>query len=117
MRISDLVKKFGCTRVTIQHYERLGLLPEPERTSGNYRTYTQVHVELLSFIRLCRMNHIPLDDIKQLLNTNEQPEAGPVAQKLAERHICDLGEKINAMQSLLMQLNSIRLTGRLSLPA
>lgn len=115
MRISKLVKEFGCTSATIQHYERLGLLPEPARTSGNFRIYSQVHVELLGFIRRCRTNDIPLNDIKQFITMIGQATVESAKSELVERHICDLRDKINAMQYLLIQLDSIRLNGRLDL--
>ena len=56
------------TRVeTIRYYERIGLLPEPARTAGNYRAYSDRHMGRLSFIRRARSLGFPLDQVRQLL--------------------------------------------------
>mgnify|MGYP000739176731 CR=1 FL=1 len=52
--IGGLAKATGTKVVTIRYYEKIGLLPEPPRTSGNYRTYDASHRERLHFIRRCR---------------------------------------------------------------
>jgi len=46
---------------TIRYYEREGLLLEPARSEGNYRLYTNVHVERLQFIRHCRSLDMTLE--------------------------------------------------------
>lgn len=33
---------------TIRYYEKIGLLPEPRRTSGNYRSYAAEHLHGLA---------------------------------------------------------------------
>ena len=50
MKIGELAKLTDCQVETIRYYEREGLLPEPARSEGNYRLYTQAHVERLTFI-------------------------------------------------------------------
>ena len=37
--IGDLARTTGTKVETIRYYERIGLLPAPARTSGNYRAY------------------------------------------------------------------------------
>lgn len=54
MKIGELAKATDCAVETIRYYERENLLPEPARSEGNYRLYTQAHVERLTFIRNCR---------------------------------------------------------------
>ena len=39
---------------TIRFYERVGLIPTPGRSTGNYRVYEASHVQRLIFIRRCR---------------------------------------------------------------
>ena len=41
MKIGELAKLTDCAVETIRYYEREGLLPEPARSDGNYRVYTQ----------------------------------------------------------------------------
>ncbi|WP_354687858.1 MerR family transcriptional regulator, partial [Cupriavidus necator] len=54
IRIGELAKRTDCEIVTIRYYEKEGLLPEPARSSGNFRLYGDVHVERLQLIRHCR---------------------------------------------------------------
>ena len=51
LKIGELTKQTGCLVETIRFYEREGLLLEPARSEGNYRLYTDIHVERLQFIR------------------------------------------------------------------
>ncbi len=39
MRIGELAGEPGLNLRTIRGYRSIGLLPEPERTAGNYRDY------------------------------------------------------------------------------
>ena len=39
---------------TIRFHEQAGFLPEPRRSPGNQRLYTQAHMDLLKFIRHSR---------------------------------------------------------------
>jgi DNA-binding transcriptional MerR regulator len=49
--IGELERATGTKIETIRYYERIGLLPPPARTSGNYRAYAERHLARLSFIR------------------------------------------------------------------
>ena len=63
MKIGELAKKTGCQVVTIRYYEKEGLLPEPERSEGNYRLYSEADIERLRFIRHCRHHDMKLAEI------------------------------------------------------
>ena len=47
MRISDAAAASGCHLETIRYYERVGLLPSPERTASGYRAYTPSDIDRL----------------------------------------------------------------------
>ena len=74
MKIGELAKLTDCQVETIRYYEREGLLPEPARSEGNYRLYTQAHVERLTFIRNCRSLDMTLEEIRSLLNLRDSPQ-------------------------------------------
>ena len=40
MRISDVARAAGCSVRAIRHLHETGAVPEPARTSGNYRDYS-----------------------------------------------------------------------------
>lgn len=39
--IGELAQRTGTKIETIRYYERIGLLPAPARTGGNYRAYAR----------------------------------------------------------------------------
>jgi DNA-binding transcriptional MerR regulator len=54
LTIGDIAKATGTKVETIRYYERVGLLPAPARTRGNYRSYSSEQLDRLSFIRRAR---------------------------------------------------------------
>jgi DNA-binding transcriptional MerR regulator len=52
--MGELSKAAGCNVETVRYYERIGLLPAPDRTQSGYRSYSEEHLERLQFIRHCR---------------------------------------------------------------
>jgi DNA-binding transcriptional MerR regulator len=46
MNIGELARAADTKAETIRYYERIGLLPAPPRTAGNYRDYSARHVSI-----------------------------------------------------------------------
>ena len=67
MKIGDLARAAGTRVVTIRYYEKVGLLPVPDRTEGNYRTYGAPALDRLRFIRRCRDLGFSLEQVRGLL--------------------------------------------------
>jgi DNA-binding transcriptional MerR regulator len=72
--IGELAKATETKVVTIRYYERIGLLPEPERTAGNYRSYSAAHLGRLSFIRRARDLGFSIEQVRDLLSLSDQRE-------------------------------------------
>ena len=68
LNIGALAKATDTKVETIRWYERVGLLPAPARTTGNYRIYDDAHLGRLSFIRRARDLGFSLDQIRALLD-------------------------------------------------
>ncbi|WP_425055926.1 Cd(II)/Pb(II)-responsive transcriptional regulator [Pseudomonas abyssi] len=109
MKIGELAARTDCAVETIRYYEREGLLPAPRRSAGNYRQYSEAHLERLVFIRNCRLLDMTLEEIRQLLSLREQPEAtcGSV-NGLIDEHIEHVGQRIAALTHLQQQLVELR---------
>ncbi|MFS0825409.1 Cd(II)/Pb(II)-responsive transcriptional regulator [Pseudomonas phoenicis] len=109
MKIGELAKLTDCAVETIRYYERERLLPEPARSEGNYRQYTQAHAERLTFIRNCRTLDMTLDEIRSLLNLRDSPEGqcGSV-NALIDEHIEHVQARIDGLQALQRQLVELR---------
>ena len=110
MKIGELAKATQTQAETIRFYEREKLLPEPERTSGNYRIYGEAHAGRLGFIRHCRSLDMALDEIRVLLRFAESPQENcSGVNALLDEHIGHVAERIRELRSLEKQLKQLRL--------
>ena len=109
MRIGELAKLTGCDVETIRYYEKTGLLPEPGRNDVGYRLYEPQHQERLQFIRHCRSLQMSLSDIRVLLDFRSRPSAEcRGVNELLDHHINLIRVRMKALQSLELQLMSLR---------
>lgn len=67
MTISDAASATGFSASAIRYYERIGLLPEADRSDSGYRLYGEDAVERLHFIRRAKRLGLALDDISELV--------------------------------------------------
>ena len=65
--IGTLSKLTGCNIETIRYYERVGLLPDPPRTGGGHRLYSEASVKRLKFIRRSRELGFTIEEVRELL--------------------------------------------------
>jgi DNA-binding transcriptional MerR regulator len=108
MSIGELARETGVKAVTIRYYERIGVLPLANRTSGNYRNYGAEHLRRLRFIRRCRDLGFSLDEVRELLRLSAQN--GPSCEevcRMADRHRTAIEEKIADLQRLEVELRRI----------
>ena len=73
LKIGELAKATGTKVETVRYYERIGLLPAAGRTSANYRSYSEAHVDRLRFIRHARGLGFDIADIRSLLDLADEP--------------------------------------------
>jgi len=109
LRIGQLANRTQCDIATIRYYEQAGVLPKPERSTGNYRLYGDIHIERLSFIRRCRSLDMTLDEIRTLLRFRDAParNCGDV-NRLLDEHIGHVAERIADLKRLETQLRKLR---------
>jgi DNA-binding transcriptional MerR regulator len=119
MRIGELAGELGLNPRTIRYYEGIGLLPEPERTGGNYRAYGQEDVERLRFIRAAQRLGLTLDEIGEVLAFAErgEPPCEFVRERL-RREVAAIDARIAELQALRGELAELEAkAGRLPPPA
>lgn len=103
--IGQLAKQTNTKVPTVRYYEQIGMLPEPGRTSGNQRRYTQEHVSRLAFIRHSRDLGFSLDAIRDLLTVADDPnQPCEVADQIARRQIDDIDVRIGQLTALRGEL-------------
>lgn len=105
-----LAQRSGVNAETIRYYEKIMLLPEPDRSGGGYRVYTEDDYQRLCFIRRCRDMGFSLEEIRGLLSLvdGEQVSCEQV-KRMADNHLADIKSKIadlKKMQRTLRELSS-----------
>ena len=111
IQIGEFAKRTACPIQTIRYYEREGLLPPPDRSSGNFRLYGERHIERLQFILHCRSLDMPLNDVRALLRYREQPDEDcGVVNILLDEHIHEVERRIEALAVLKRHLCALRET-------
>jgi len=108
LRIGDLARATDTRVETIRWYEKQGLIPPPDRTSGNYRAYGKAALARLSFIRRARDLGFPLDQVRALLGLASD-DAGDCAEVdvLAQQHLNDIDRKIVDLTALRAELSGL----------
>jgi DNA-binding transcriptional MerR regulator len=75
MQIGDLARAAGVNIETIRYYERIGVLPRPDRRENGRRAYVESDARRLAFVRHARDLGFDLKDVRVLLALQERPEA------------------------------------------
>lgn len=80
---------------TVRYYERIGLMPEPDRTEGGHRLYAEAHRQRLAFIRRGRELGFSIEDIRALLELAEPGHRScDDVQAIAAAHLAAVRTKI-----------------------
>jgi hypothetical protein len=74
VNIGELAQATNTKAEAIRYYERIGLLPAPPRTAGNYRDYSPANVSRLTFTRALAPAHPrPVSPYLTASGTNPTP--------------------------------------------
>jgi len=103
-----IATKTGCNVETVRYYEKINLMPEPARSQGGHRLYTEDHIKRLTFIRRCRDLGFSIEQVKKLLVFTDEPEhsCGEV-RAMTLLHAKDIRKKIKDLTRLEKSLKSI----------
>lgn len=99
--IGDLSRRTGCGIETIRYYERIGILPDPERV-GRYRRYGSADVRGLAFVRRARELGFTLDEVRTLLMLSADNGATGCAgaRELGVARLADVRERIAGLRAV-----------------
>jgi Cu(I)-responsive transcriptional regulator len=108
VNIGELAQATNSKAETIRYYERIGLLPAPPRTAGNYRDYSPAHVSRLTFTRRARDLGFSIEQIRALLDLADHKEQSCVAVDIiAREHLADVKRKLADLSALRRELESM----------
>ena len=108
LSVGELAKATGTKPETIRWYEKVGLMPKPPRTSGNYRAYGAPHLNRLSFVRRCRDLGFSVEAIRALLGlADERDRDCSEVDAIARKHLAAVEHKIADLAALASELRSV----------
>ncbi|MBB4661792.1 MerR family transcriptional regulator [Conexibacter arvalis] len=105
LTIGDVARQAGVKTSAIRYYERVGVLPEPDRIAGQ-RRYSAETVRRLHVIDVAKRAGFSLDEVRELLDSDRASDA---LRELARRKLPDvraLIERATAMQAWLATASS-----------
>lgn len=100
--IGKLSQEFKLSRSTLLYYDTIGLLSASERTQGNYRKYSEEDKKRLSQICAFREAGVPLNQIRDILDTG-----GINEDNVLERRLNEINQEIRYLrlqQKLIVEM-------------
>lgn len=90
LTIGEVAARAGVNTSHIRYYERVGVLPKPERIGGQRRYHEEV-LDRLAIVEVAQRVGLTLDDIRYLTGPdNRSGPAGDRIRELAERKLPDI---------------------------
>ena len=104
----ELAKRSGCNIETIRYYEKIGLLPEPDRSEGGHRLYAPADQAQLGFILRGRELGFSIDELRSLLSLVDSGDytCGEVLA-MTQQHLTSVREKIADLRKLEATLTEV----------
>ena len=102
MRSGQLAHLTGVSTDTLRHYERLGLVPLPQRTAANYREYSPASQQRVELIQRALAIGFSLSELKTILAVRDRGGA-PCRHVRALMH-----SKLHAVDGQIRNLVSLR---------
>lgn len=87
----------GITPRMVRHYHQLGLMPQPKRSSGNYRLYSEQDIQRLKRILALKQQGFQLSHIHKLLQVEPEVEQ-------TEMMMTQLQQQYRAVMQQIVQL-------------
>jgi MerR family mercuric resistance operon transcriptional regulator len=99
--IGELSRRTGSKIETIRYYERIGLLPSPDR-QGRYRRYAATDIRRLTFVRRARELGFTLDEVRALLLLSSADGLSACAEvrEISATHLADVRARIADLRAM-----------------
>lgn len=101
LTIGDVARRAGLNTSALRYYERVGLLPSPERINGQ-RRYGDDVLTRLAVVRMAQEAGFTIEEMKTLVSGF--PEATPAAERWREL----AARKLPEVEAMLLRLQTMR---------
>lgn len=107
-KAGELAEQAGVGVQTLHYYERLGLLPKPDRSASNYRLYPAGALRRIQFIKKAQALGFVLEEIKEILGLREQGRAPcRCVADVGKKHLQELDARIATLQAFRRSLAAV----------
>jgi MerR family redox-sensitive transcriptional activator SoxR len=108
LTIGEVAARAGVNTSHIRYYERVGVLPRPERVGGQ-RRYEEGVLDRLAIIDVAQRAGLTLDEVRHLTGPdNRDGPAGDRIRELAERKLPEIDTLIARAQAVKVWLELAR---------
>jgi DNA-binding transcriptional MerR regulator len=103
-----LAEKLGIGIETLRYYERIGILPLPNREANGYRTYGDVDVVLIEHILVAKKYGFTLKEIMDFRRAMEGVDQGDIdILPLLRGKLGDVRSQMESLESLAKGLEEL----------
>lgn len=107
-RIGEVARLANVNLQTLHYYERVGLLTRVQRTSSNYRLYSDRDVKTVQFIKRAQELGFSLKDIRELLSLRASPDSKCAdVRHRAETKLEEIDRKIDSLLKIRRALGQL----------
>ncbi len=104
--VGKMAKKIGVAPSTLRYYDKEGLLPFVERSSGGIRVFKEADYEWLKVIECLKKTGMPLKDIKTFIEMAMQgDDTIDERLELIRKQRDEVGKQIAELQETMDTLN------------
>jgi DNA-binding transcriptional MerR regulator len=111
LTIGEASRKTGIPAHTIRYYEKLGLIPIPERLGGKDRVYSNNDLQFIQFLLGLKTTGMSLADLKEIVDAGCLRDTSPNDQKeiierrmaILEKHLHGLSEQQISIEKVIDQ--------------
>jgi len=108
LTVGKLAKRAGVNVETLRYYERIGLMPQPQRRESGYRMYSDEDLTRLAFIQHAKELGFTLREIKELLELRVDARTNcEEVRTQTEAKIRDIDQKILHLQRIREVLSKL----------
>ncbi len=101
MNIGTVAEGSGVPPKSIRYYESIGLIQPAQRRTNGYRSYTQIDMRTLAFIKRARGLGFSVEEVRDLLDLwRDRRRESAAVKAMAVQHIEALDRKIEELQSM-----------------
>src|SRR5712692_10533201 len=108
LKVGELAERAGVGVQTLHYYERLALLPKPDRSASNYRLYPADALRRVQFIKKAQALGFTLEEIKEILGLRGQGRAPcRCVADVGKKHLQEIDARIEALQEFRRALVAV----------